>query len=292
VRVRDEKRLRPNAYEVCVFGVAVGAGELLADRTLAIHPGGERRKLQGVETRDPTYGLPAVWITESERAAARAAGYTLVDPATVFLTHLGELVKQNVASLLTRAETERLIERLRSQHAGLLDELIPNIMTLGEVQKVLQNLLREKVSIRSLDAILEVLADAGRANKNAEHLTERVRQRLGLAICQGLADASGSLYVLTLDPAIESTIATSLRTAEDKNALALEPRFAEQVLSRIGAQVERMIKGNVMPVLLCAPELRRHLRRLTERVLPHLAVVSMTEVPNSMTLKSFGVVTI
>jgi flagellar biosynthesis protein FlhA len=277
---------------VCVFGVAVGAGELLADRTLAIHPGGERRKLQGVETRDPTYGLPAVWITESERAAARAAGYTLVDPATVFLTHLGELVKQNVASLLTRAETERLIERLRSQHAGLLDELIPNIMTLGEVQKVLQNLLREKVSIRSLDAILEVLADAGRANKNAEHLTERVRQRLGLAICQGLADASGSLYVLTLDPAIESTIATSLRTAEDKNALALEPRFAEQVLSRIGAQVERMIKGNVMPVLLCAPELRRHLRRLTERVLPHLAVVSMTEVPNSMTLKSFGVVTI
>jgi flagellar biosynthesis protein FlhA len=168
------------------------------------------------------------------------------------------------------------------------------------VQKVLQNLLREKVSIRSLEPILEVLADAGRANKNAESLTELVRQRLGLAICQGLADASGSLYVLTLDPAIESTIATSLRggwekagdKADDKAALALEPRFAEQVLARIGAQVERMIKGNVMPVLLCSPELRRHVRRLTERVLPHLAVVSMTEVPNSMSLKSFGVVTI
>ena len=237
-----------------------------------------------------------MWITENERQAARAAGYTLVDPTTVFLTHLSEVVKQNVATLLTRAETERLIDRLRPQQAGLLDELIPNVLTLSEVQKVLQNLLREKVSIRSLEPILEVLADAGRANKNAESLTELVRQRLGLAICQGLADASGSLYVLTLDPAIESTIATSLRgavdKAEDKAALALEPRFAEQVLARIGAQVERMIKGNVMPVLLCSPELRRHVRRLTERVLPHLAVVSMTEVPNSMNLKSFGVVTI
>jgi flagellar biosynthesis protein FlhA len=292
VRIRDEKKLRPNGYEVRAFGAALGTGELLADRILAIHPGGERRKLQGVETRDPTYGLPAVWIAESERQAARGAGYTLVDPATVFLTHLGELLKQNVATLLTRAETERLIERVRARQGGLVEELIPNVMTLGEVQKVLQNLLREKVSIRNLDAILEVLADAGRANKSADSLTEMVRQRLGLAICQSLADSSGNLYVLTLDPAIESTMATSLRAAEDKAALVLEPRFAEQVLARIGAQVERMIKNNVMPVLLCSPELRRHLRRLTERVLPHLSVLSMSEVPNNMSLKSFGVVTI
>ena len=293
VRIRDDKKLRPNGYEVRAFGAALGAGELLADRILAIHPGGgERRKLQGVETRDPTYGLPAVWVAEAERQAARGAGYTLVDPATVFLTHLGELLKQNVATLLTRAETERLIERVRGRQGGLVEELIPNVMTLGEVQKVLQNLLREKVSIRNLDAILEVLADAGRANKSADALTELVRQRLGLAICQGLADASGSLVVLTLDPAIEDSLSTSLRTAEDKAALVLEPRFAEQVLSRIGAQVERMLKSNVMPVLLCSPELRRHLRRLTERVLPHLAVVSMNEVPNNLSLKSFGVVTI
>jgi flagellar biosynthesis protein FlhA len=294
VRIRDEKRLRPNGYEVCIFGVPVGSGELLADRTLAIHAGAERRKLQGVETRDPTYGLPAIWIAEGERQAARGAGYTLVDPTTVLVTHLGELLKRNVATLLTRVETERLIDRLRAQHAGLIDELIPNIMTLGEVQKVLQNLLREKVSVRHLDAILEVLADAGRSNKNADSLTELVRQRLGLAICQGLTDATGSLYVLTLDPAIEHTISSSLRGGDEKApaSLILEPRFAEQVLSRIGAQVERMLKNNVMPVLLCSPELRRHLRRLTERVLPHLAVLSMTEVPNNMSLKSFGVVTI
>ena len=292
VRIRDDKKLRPNGYEVRVFGVAVGAGELLADRTLAIHPGGERRRLQGVETRDPTYGLPAVWIAEGERAAARTAGYTLVDPATVFVTHLGELVRQNAATLLTRAESERLVDRLRPQHAGLLDELVPNVMTLGEIQKVLQNLLREKVSVRNLESILEVLAESARGNKNPEHLTELVRQRLGLAICQSLADPAGNLYVLTLDPAIESTIASSVRAADDKAPLVLEPRFAEQVLARLAAQVERMIKGNALPVLLCSPDLRRHLRRLTERVLPQLAVVAMTEVPNNVNLKSFGVVTI
>jgi len=292
--VRDDKKLRANGYEVAIFGAAVGGGELLADRSLAIHAGADRRKLQGVETRDPTYGLPAVWIAESERAAARAGGYTLVDPTTVLVTHIGELLKQNVATLLTRAETERLIDRLRPQHAGLLDELIPNVMSLGEIQKVLQNLLREKVSIRNLEAILEVLADAGRSTKNAEQLTELARQRLGLAICRALADASGNIYVITLDPAIEHTIASGLRATEDKAppSLVLEPRFAEQVIARIGGQVERMITNNVMPVLLCSPELRRHLRRLTERVLPHLSVLSMTEVPNNVNLKSFGVVTV
>jgi len=294
LRVRDDKKLRANGYEVAIFGAAVGGGELLADRTLAIHAGADRRKLQGVETKDPTYGLPAVWIAESERQAARAGGYTLVDPTTVLVTHIGELIKQNVATLLTRAETERLVDRLRPQHAGLLEELIPNVMALGEIQKVLQNLLREKVSIRNLEAILEVLAEAGRTTKNAEQLTELARQRLGLAICRGLADASGSIYVITLDPSIEHTIASGLR-AEDKAApasLVLEPRFAEQVIARIGGQVERMITNNVMPVLLCSPELRRHLRRLTERVLPHLSVLSMTEVPNNVNLKSFGVVTV
>ncbi len=294
LRVRDDKRLPPNGYEVAIFGAAVGGGELLADRTLAIHAEADRGKLQGVETRDPTYGLPALWIAEAERPAARAAGYMLVDPTTVLVTHVGELIKRNVATLVTRAETERLIDRLRPQHAGLLDELIPNVMSLGEVQKVLQNLLREKVSIRNLEAILEVLADAGRSTKNAEQLTELVRQRLGLAICRGLADSSGSICVITLDPSIEHTIASGLRASEDKAAatLVLEPRFAEQVIARIGGWVEHMITSNVMPVLVCSPELRRHLRRLTERVLPNLSVLSLTEVPNNVNLKSFGVVTV
>ena len=293
VRIKDVHTLEPNAYQICIFGVTVASGELLPDRTLAIHRGGDtRQSLRGVATLDPAYGLAAVWITDDERQNARDGGYTLIDPSTVAITHLSEVVRSNAAALLTRAETERLLNRLRPQHASLLDELIPQVLSLGEIQKVLQNLLKEKVSIRNLEAILEVLADAGRQVKDPEALTELVRQRLGTVICQGLAARGGELSVLTLDPSVEHTLATSFRSIDDKSTLVLEPRFAEQMLSRIAAQVEKMMKGNLMPVLLCAPEQRRHLRRLTERVLPHLAIVSMAEVPNSVNLKAYGVVSL
>lgn len=293
VRIRDVHTLEPNGYQICIFGVTVASGELLPDRTLAIHRGGDsRQSLRGVATRDPAYGLPAVWITDDERQHARDSGYTLVDPSTVAITHLSEVVRSNAAALLTRAETERLVNRLRPQQASLLDELIPQVLALGEIQKVLQNLLKEKVSIRNLEGILEVLADSGRQNKDPEALTELVRQRLGSVICQGLASRGSELSVLTLDPSVEHTLATSFRSIDEKTTLVLEPRFAEQMLSRIASQVEKMMKSNVMPVLLCAPELRRHLRRLTERVMPHLAIVSMAEVPNSINLKAYGVVSL
>jgi flagellar biosynthesis protein FlhA len=272
--------------------VTIASGTLLPDRLLAIHAGGERRKLQGVETRDPAYGLPAVWVAPQEETAAREAGYTLVDPATVAITHLSEVIRQNAATLLTRAETERLLARLRPAQASLLDEVIPTVLSVGEIQKVLQNLLREKVSIRHLEAIIEVLADSGRATKDPDQLTELVRQRLGTVICQTLANRAGELQVLTLDPTIEHQLATSLRAVDNRTSLVLEPRFAEQMLGKIAASVERMMKGNVMPVLLTAPELRRHLRRVTERVLPHLAIVSMSEVPTTVSLKSYAVVSL
>ena len=292
LRIRDDHKLDANGYQICTFGVTIAIGGLLPGRTLAIHPGGERRELPGVATKDPAYGLPAQWIATDDEPMAREAGYTLVDPATVLITHLSEVIRQNAATLLTRAETERLLARLRPAQAGLLDEVIPTVLTVGEIQKVLQNLLREKVSIRHLEAILEVLADAGRASKDAEVLTEMVRQRLGTVICQTLANKAGELVVLTLDPAIEHQLATSLKAVNDKSTLVLEPRFAEQMIGRIAAQVERMMKGNVMPVLLTAPELRRHLRRVTERVLPHLSVVSMSEVPTTVSLKAYGLVSL
>lgn len=292
LRIRDDHRIDANGYQIRTFGVTIAASSLLPDRTLAIHPGGERQPLNGVATKDPAYGLPAQWISVEDETTAREAGYTLVDPATVLITHLSEMIRQNAATLLTRAETDRLLSRLRPTHAGLLDEVIPTILTVGEIQKVLQNLLREKVSIRNLEAILEVLADAGRSNKDAEHLTELVRQSLGTVICQSLANKAGELVVLTLDPAIEHQLASSLRAVDNRSTLVLEPRFAEQVIGRIAAQVERMMKGNVMPVLLTAPELRRHLRRVTERVLPHLSVVSMSEVPTSVSLKAYGLVSL
>ena len=292
VRIRDDHKLDPNAYRICIFGVPVASGMLLADRTLAIDPGGARARLQGVATKDPAYGLPAWWITRDEVALARQGGYTLVDPTTVAITHLSEIIRQNAAALLTRAETERLINRLRPTQSGLLDEVIPQVLTIGEIQKVLQALLKEKVSIRNLEAIIEVLADSGRTHKDTDTLTEIVRQRLAVVICQQLANNAGELYVLTLDPAIEHQLASSIRGVDDKTSLVLEPRFAEQMLARIAVQVEKMMKSNVIPVLLCAPELRRHLRRITERVFPHLSILSMSEVPTTMNLKAFGVVSL
>lgn len=292
VRFKDSKKLNSNNYEISIFGVAVANGEIIAERYLAIHAGGERRKLEGIETRDPSYGLPAVWITEDQRQGARSSGYTLVDPTTVFITHLSEVIRRHAANLLTRAETETLVDKVRQRHAGLVEELIPGVLSLSEIQKVLQNLLKEKVSIRNLEAILEVLVDTGRQQKDPEHLTELVRQRLGAMICQGLTGAGSDLQVLTLDPSIEQTIATSLRAVDQATTLVLEPKFAEQMLIRLAGQVEKMMKNNVMPVLLCSPELRRHIRKLTERVMPHLSILSMAEIPTSVNLKAFGAVTL
>lgn len=292
IRIKDEKKLPPNAYEIMTYGIAVAQGEILADRVLAIHPDGDIKKVQGVETKDPSYGLPALWILETQRTEARQAGYTLVDAATVFITHLNEIIRQNASALLSRMETERLVNNFRKNNSGLVEELIPTVLTLSEVQKILQNLLKEKISIRNMELILEVLVDHGKQSKDPEYLTELVRQKLGAIICQSLTSRSGDLSVLTLDPAIEQTIANSMRAINEKSTLVLEPQFAEQLLSRLAGQVERMIKNNAKPVLLCAPELRRHLRRLTERLLPQLSIVSMSEIPNTVNLRAFGVVTV
>ena len=290
VRFRDAPGFSPNAYELQVFGVPAGRGDIMTDRTLAIHAGGESRSIKGIETREPTYGLPAIWVEDSEREVARAARYTLVDPVTVFITHLSEVLKQQSAQLLTRTETDRLLQRVRQQQPGLVEELIPTVLSVSDVQKVLQNLLREKVSIRNLEVILEVLVDTGRTSKDLAYLTEVVRQRLGAAICQSLLGDQKSLSVLTLAPEIDQVLMQSVRTAEGGGALVVDPRFAEQVLAKLSAQAERMMKANMLPVLLCSPDLRRHVRALSERVIPHMRVLSMAEIPNSINLKSYGTV--
>ncbi|HEX8611908.1 MAG TPA: flagellar biosynthesis protein FlhA [Telluria sp.] len=288
VRFRDSPQLGPNSYELNVFGVQSGKGEIMMERTLAIQGGADSKGVQGIETREPTYGLPAVWIEDSEKDAARKARYTLVDPATVFITHLSEVLKQQSAMLLTRTETERLLQRVRTVQPGLVEDLIPTVMSLGDVQKVLQNLLREKVSIRNLEAIAETLADNGRNNKDLVLLTEIVRQKLGPAICQSLMGEGSALNVLTLDPTIEHSLMQSVRAADANSRLVVEPKFAEQLLARLMAQSERMMKNNMMPVLLCSPDLRRHVRALSERVIPHMRILSLAEIPNSVNLKSFG----
>ncbi|GAB7541601.1 flagellar biosynthesis protein FlhA [Cupriavidus sp. 8B] len=299
VRFKDSTRLGPDRYEIVLDGVVCAKGEARLDRILAIHPTGDTRGIPGEITRDPTYSLPALWIEEHQRQAAMAAKFTLVDAPTVFMTHLSEVLRRESAALLTRTETEKLLTRVRQSQPGLVEELIPTVLSLSDIQKVLQNLLREKVSIRNIDAILEALADAGRSSKDANLLTEIVRHRLGHAICQGLLGEASALHVLTLDPAIEGEFLQSVQLARGVEAGAgaassalfvIEPKLAEQFIGRLVHQAEKMMKSNLLPVLLCSPELRRHIRAMSERVMPHLRVLSMAEIPQNIELKSWGVV--
>jgi flagellar biosynthesis protein FlhA len=290
VRVRDDKRVSPSRYEVRLFGARIAEGEVFVDRWLAINPGGARAPLNGVTAMDPAYGLPAVWIADEARAAAKTSGYTVVDGSTVFLTHIAEVLRQHAHNLITRQETERLIARAREQQATLVEELIPKVISLGDVQRVLQGLVKERVSIRNIEAILEVLADVGVKNRDPEHLTDQVRERFAPLICQHLADAKGEIHVLTFDPAVEQSLVSALRSTEERTTLILEPRFAEQILRRISEETERMSRGNLRPVLLCAPNLRRHIRRFTERLVPQLSVLSLNEISQQISLRAFGVV--
>jgi flagellar biosynthesis protein FlhA len=290
VRVREDKRQAADRYEIRLFGTRVADGEARSGWLLAINPGGPRPALAGVNATDPAYGLPAVWIEETARQSAKTSGYTVVDASTVFITHLTEVLKQQAHNLLTRAETEKLVARVRATQAGLVDELVPKLLSFGDIQRVLQSLVRERVPIRNVEAILEVLADMGAKVKDAELLTEQVRERLGPVICQPLADAKGQMQVITLDAAVEQSVASSIRAVEDKPTLILEPRFAEQLLRRLTEEVERMTRGSHRPVLLCAPNLRRHLRRFTERLVPQLVVISLSEIPGHVSLRGFGVV--
>lgn len=301
VRFKDASRLGADKYEIHLDGVICGRGEARSDRLLAIHPTGKTDALPGEVTRDPTYGLPALWIEEHQREAATLAKFTLVDAPTVFMTHLTEVLRRESATLLTRAETDKLLARVRQSNASLVEELIPTVLSTSDVQRVLQNLLREKVSIRHIDAILESLADAGRQSKDANYLTEIVRHRLGHAICQGLLGEATALHVMTLDPAIESQFMHSVQEAHSSRPdevgaankpFVLEPKMAEQFISKLVLQAERMMKSNLLPVLLCSPELRRHVRAMSERVMPHLRVLSMSEIPHSIELKSYAVVTL
>jgi len=283
--------LRANGYEIHFQGCRVGMGELSIDRVLAINPGGSRPRLDGPETRDPAYGLPAQWIAREQRQFARGAGYTLVDPDTVVITHLSELVKRQAADLLTRAETERMVSRLRDTHGSLIDELIPAVLSYSDVQKVLQLLLREQVSIRHLEAVLEVLVDSGKTTKVAEELAERVRERLGAMICQNLRDAQGDLHVMTLAPELERSLLSSVRNGEGRSgALFGDVSQLDGFMKNLASQAESMMSRNLVPVLLCPSPARRSLRALLNRSMPYLAVLGLNEVPATLPVRSFAAI--
>jgi flagellar biosynthesis protein FlhA len=290
VTIQDGKMLGSFDYEIGLFGSGVASSTIRPEMTLAIRPTEAQVDIRGIDARDPAFGLPAVWIEEGQRDAARAAGYTLVDPVTVLMTHLGEVVRTEAPMLLSRNEVVRMLDGARGRQPGLIEELIPNILSVSDVQRVLQNLLAEEVSIRNIDLICEILVDVARQTRNHSELSELLRQKLSIVICNDLRGRNEQLAVLSLDPRIEAQITESIGQSEGKGPLVIEPRLAEALMRKVGPLVDAMIKEGLAPVLLCGPMIRKQLRTFLRRTAPRLAVISVNEVPQSINLRSFQVV--
>jgi flagellar biosynthesis protein FlhA len=291
IRIRDNIQLRPNEYVIKIKGNEVARGELMLDHYLAMSPGVEDPRVVGIETKEPAFGLPALWITEEMRETAELSGYTVVDPPSVVATHLTEVLKRHAHELLGRQETKALIDSLRDHYPALVDEVVPHLFSIGEIQKVLVNLLREKVSIRDLVTILETMADYASYTKDPDLLTEYVRAALSRQISQSLRqEGSGPCRVITLSPAVEKEILDHLQQSDHGVYLALDPRVSQRIYKSIQEQAQLLAASGVQPVLVVSPSVRMHLRKLIERVLPDLPVLSYNEIDPSIEIQSGGVV--
>jgi flagellar biosynthesis protein FlhA len=291
LHIRDNLQLKSNEYGILIKGVEVSRGSIMADRLLAMNPGTIEKEIDGIQTKEPTFGLPAVWILASDKQKAQMAGYTVVDPSTVVTTHIKETIKRHASELLGRQETQALVDKFKESNPKVIEELIPDILSLGKVQKVLQNLLKEHISIRDLRTILEQLADYGLTTKDTDILTEYVRQSLARPITKQFQSADGSLSVMTLNREIEELIHSSIQKTELTSFLALEPTVAEKLLLKLQEAVEAMTpQMETSPVLLASPGIRHHLRKLVERFLPDLAVLSHSEIIPSVQIKTLKVV--
>ena len=287
VKLRTEKKLNYPYYALSIQGNNQGVNQLHLDKILAIashhHKPAEKIAIQGIAVRDPSYGLAAIWIDANQQTSATEAGFTVCDPLTVLATHLNDVVQSHLAELLTRSETETLLDQ--THLCNLRDELIPGLLPFGHVQRILQNLLQEKVSIRFLPSILDVLLEHGKAINDPTQLTELVRARLAMPICQKLLVNQNSLPVLTLAPSLEQ----QLNQGISNNHFALEPSLTESFIISLANQVEKMLAERKRPVLLCSSLLRRQIKQLTQRVLPHLTVLGMNEIPSNIQVESFAV---
>jgi flagellar biosynthesis protein FlhA len=289
VRIRDNLQLGPKSYTILLKGIAIAQGEVLPSHHLAINPGHVKEKIKGAETKEPAFGLPAFWIGDEERERAQFLGYTIVDSATVITTHLTELIKRHAYELLGRQETQHLIEHIQSQYPKVVEELIPSLMSLGNVQKILQNLLKERVSVFDLRTILEALADYAGSIKDLGRLTEMVRQVLGRSIVRPYLTGNQDLPVLILDGQLENALIQKLQKIQDIEQLVIDTGSAHKLINTIKTTIEKSgIK--VQPILLCSSMLRLHLRNLTERFLPELVILAANEIPASVNIVSLGVI--
>ncbi|WP_375539402.1 flagellar biosynthesis protein FlhA [Clostridium estertheticum] len=292
IRIKDNLQLKTNEYVVKIRGTVIIKGELMPSMLLCIDPSSEDITIQGINTVEPTFGLPAVWINNDQREDAEIKGLTVVDPTTVMVTHLTETIKNHAFELLGRQETKLLIDSVKEKYNTVVEELIPDLMTIGEVQKVLQSLLKEKVAIKDMVTILESLADNARITKDIEVLTEYVRFALGRSICNGLIDENGVMTIMTLSPEIENIVSNNIQKSLQGSFPAVDPETTSKILNSIKENINTIYFHNNQPVILVSPKIRPAFRRLIEMVFPTLSVLSLNEIPNEVEIKTEGVVTL
>ncbi|HEX7065308.1 MAG TPA: flagellar biosynthesis protein FlhA [Bacillales bacterium] len=292
VRIRDNIQLDPNEYRIRVKGNDVAKGELLLDHFMAMSPGVEDDSIEGVQTVEPAFGLPALWISEDTKERAELSGYTVVDPPSVVSTHLTEVIKKHAHELLGRQETKQLIDHLKESNPTLVEEVTPEPLSVGEVQKVLSNLLRENVSIRNLPVIFEALADYGKMTRDSDLLTEYVRQSLARQISGQFVQENESLKVVTVSGGTEKKFADAIQQTEHGNYLALDPDDTQAFFDSAAQELQQLKTTNQPPVILCSPTVRMYVRQLLERYLPEVAVLSYNELEPSIEVQSLGVVNI
>jgi len=293
LHIRDNLQLKSNEYAVLIKGVDVARGSIMMGRILAMNPGTTDREIEGIKTTEPTFGLPAVWIPSNKKQEAQVAGYTVVDSATVVTTHIKETIKRHAHELMGRQEAQALLDKFKETNPKVVEELIPGLLSLGKVQRVFQNLLKEQISIRDLRTILEKLSDYASLTQDPDVLTEYVRQGLARPITKQYQSTDGTLSVMTLDRGIEDIIEGSIQRSESGAYLALEPNVAERFLGRLKEMIEKITPTiDTSPVLLASPGLRMHIRKFTERFIPDLIIISHSEVAPSVRVKTLGIVNI
>lgn len=291
IRLRDNIQLNPNQYIIKIKGVQVSEGEILFDHYMAMNPGYVEEEITGIPTFEPSFHLPAIWITEGQRERAESLGYTVVDPPSIIATHLTEIIRQYIAELLTRQDVQNLVNNLKESNPSLVEELVPKLLGLGEIQKVLQNLLREGISIRDLLTIFETLADYAATTRDTDILTEYVRQSLKRAISNKFFPANETTSVVTLDPKLEQEIMASVKQTEQGAYLTLDPAKTKAIMDSVGVEVKKLEDLGKMPIVITSPIVRVYFKKLTEDYYKDLVVVSYNEIESNIELQSVGMVT-
>lgn len=285
-------QLNTNSYVIKIRGTVIAKGELMPNMLLCMDPTNSNSDIQGISTTEPSFGLPAIWINKDQREEAEIKGLTVVDPTTVMVTHLTESIKNHSYELLGRQEVKLIVDSVKEKYPTVVEELIPDLLTIGELQKVLQNLLRERVSIKDMVTIMESLADNSRNTKDIEVLTEYVRFALGRSICNSLIDENGVITVVTLSKQLEDLIGSNIQKSMQGSFPAVDPDTTSKILNSIKSLLESVYFYENQPIILVSPNIRAPFRRLIEMVFPSVNVLSLNEIPNDVEIKTEGVVSI